>query len=221
MKAMKVTLLFTIHASMVIQAVDLRTDVVCKNLLYVITQGQLLAIVQAEFEQVVSTTDMSAVQQIELAMDVVAYAQEQKEETQKLIAALANQTYDTSKIAWGGLQLLAGVFCEASVWRALLISMRNNSEIDFLAIPDKLPLSKLYLRFIARYIESPNLAGISPGIQVLTPVELILYAVIAPFLLYTGGTLLYQGIYCKQLLEVKVANLEATISYFQELVAGS
>jgi hypothetical protein len=216
MKKLMLGLLLTVSIGTQIQAVDLKTDAVCNDLKKAIERGREIEQVKVIFEK--ATVQLSSADKTDLAAQVVAYAQEQKEDMQKILDGLGKKTYDTSKIMWGSAQLAGGVLCTACVLKVLWIYVNRTSILDLLDILDYLRFSNFYWDYLAQYIKDYSM--VPKGVKVLIPIELVVYTLVAPYLSYKGTNNLYQGINHKKLLVAKVVHLEKIIEYFHALNAS-
>lgn len=220
MKSVSIALLTQLIIPFSVLGLDLHTDTLCVGLKSAVEQSQSIEQVQQLFEATVKEAQLSSSEQAILVDQVIAYTHKQREQVKSELAGFNSKSYDRTVLAKGACQLAVGAVSAGLLLNAVRIYgiyVTSEDVLDLIDILENLILSKLYMAYPSDdelYINRQLKA-----IKFVKP-ELCLHAIAAPYLLYKGGTGLYKSIHAQQPVEQKIANLDATISYFEGLKAS-
>lgn len=217
MKNMFSIIFVSFLASQMLSALDLHTDNACEPLKKALQQAQPLEKVQAAWNMLLSNSLTSQYATIELATQVIAYAQEQKGNLESQVTQLGTKSYDRSKLMWGSIKTGAGLWCAiGTIFYGLThqgIYITHNGAIQdilgVLFLPDmkfiiSLPKSvKNVIRFIKK----------QPRINYVFPLLGLLRCAGAAWSLYAGISDIRQGLTHKSTLENNIKNLTAAIEF--------
>ena len=202
------TLLATLISFPAIQALDIKTDASCKKLVTAIEQGQKLEKCSTAWQNITQSKTIMVQDQKELLDQSLQLAQTQKTTLEQELVNLGDEIKDHSKIKWGAGQLALGTYLwlgEAYVLRYFLdrVAIRDTPGWQIVWL-DAVALDKKWLP------EDPLLIFILSRAFLINPV-------LGTYCLYKAYHNLKQGLNYKQFLQDKITNLDAIITYLQDL----
>ena len=212
-------LLATLISFPAIQALDIKTDASCKKLVTAIEQGQKLEKCSTAWQNITQSKTITTQDQQEVLDQALQLAQTQKTTLEQELVNLGDETKDLSKIKWGRGQLALGSYFFAG---ALLLWVDlthkdswNNKAFAFatnIFYPESLGIQKDPTTGRVLDTKANRLLAwiaITHGI--------IINHFVGPYLIYRGYHNLKQGLNYKQFLQDKITNLDAIITYLQDL----
>ncbi len=206
-----------LFASQTVIALDLHTDPACAQLKTAIEQAQPLEKIQDAWNTLLANGLTSKYETIELAMQVTAYAQEQKTMLEHRVTKLGTKTYDSSKLMWGSMKTGAGLWCAIGtvlyVLAAQSIYIIYNGAIQeilgWLLLPDMQLITS-----IPKSVKTliPLLKKQSRNNYVFPALGLLRFAG-TTWLLYSGISGIRQALTYRSTIEIKIKNLTAAIEF--------
>jgi len=203
-------------------AVAITTNPVCKKLVTAIEQAQKVESCKAAWQKITKSPAIKVQDHTQIIQQALRLAQVQKEVFEEELTNLDDETKDRSKIKWGRGQLALGSYFVAGaplVWMNLACKgLGKNKAFDFVAtffFPESLGIQK-----------DPTTGkdlntSTNSFITIIFVMHLIIDHLVGPYLIYRGYRNLKQGLNHKQILQDKISNLDAIITYLQDLQTKS
>jgi hypothetical protein len=209
-------LLSTLIICPAVQAIDIKTDASCKKLVTAIKQAQTVEKCTAAWQTITASAAITTQDRAAIVDQALQLAQEQKSALEQELANLGDKTRNYSKLKWGAGQLAAGAYVTIGELFILYMVAYNSQDI-----PDDDCLPVDYNRGAAFFNITDKFAKMLFGPMLQSGFTALRFLAINPIVGFYCFEKAYhnikQGLNYKKFLQDNIANLDAIISYLQEV----
>jgi|GEM_PF-1914561 len=205
-------LLTTLITCPAAQAIDLKTNPACKKLVTAINQAQDVSKCTAAWQTITASAAIATQDHAAIIDQALQLAREQKTALEQELNSLGNETKNYSKLKWGAGQLALATYCALGIIYVLSESLAKTKVHH---LPG--------WQFIWPEYWLKNRQGFcdnwcsEDSMNIVIALRFAINLVASPYCLYKAYYNLKHGLNYKKFLQDKIENLDAIISYLQEV----